>query len=216
MNLPRSALPKKRLPPSYDIHKHADSFERSPIEFHHLVTNLVPAQSKYRRAYTNLKPSYLRKPAIASKGRRQKTSRAPQYPGQRDQAMRPLFPASKTVSLCRFGCRGHAVSVCLFVDRHTPAEADLALSGQIVCRSGLMILVDGIEMGQARERDSRGAGHCRSGTAAHSRGRRDLCDELAVRPIEPPNCVSSQASVGARSADTIKAMQRDRKQRLDR
>jgi conjugative transfer signal peptidase TraF len=32
----------------------------------------------------------------------------------------------------------------------------LALPGQTVCRSGLTIAVDGIEMGQARERDSRG------------------------------------------------------------
>ena len=32
----------------------------------------------------------------------------------------------------------------------------LALPGQTVCRSGLIIAVDGIEMGQARERDSRG------------------------------------------------------------
>jgi hypothetical protein len=65
-NEPLSALPKKRLPPSYDIHKHADSLEISPIEFHHLVTNLAPAQCKYRRTYRNLKPAYLGKPAIAS------------------------------------------------------------------------------------------------------------------------------------------------------
>ncbi|WP_094193629.1 S26 family signal peptidase [Bradyrhizobium viridifuturi] len=32
----------------------------------------------------------------------------------------------------------------------------LALPGQIVCRHGLTITVDGIEMGDARERDSRG------------------------------------------------------------
>ncbi|WFU43547.1 S26 family signal peptidase [Bradyrhizobium sp. CB82] len=32
----------------------------------------------------------------------------------------------------------------------------LALPGQTVCRSGLTITVDSIEMGQARERDSRG------------------------------------------------------------
>jgi type IV secretory pathway protease TraF len=32
----------------------------------------------------------------------------------------------------------------------------LALQGQTVCRNGLIITVDSIEMGQARERDSRG------------------------------------------------------------
>ena len=32
----------------------------------------------------------------------------------------------------------------------------LALPGQTVCRKGLAIMVDGIEMGMARERDSRG------------------------------------------------------------
>ena len=32
----------------------------------------------------------------------------------------------------------------------------LALPGQTVCRSGLIIAVDRIEMGEARERDSRG------------------------------------------------------------
>ncbi|MET4121138.1 conjugative transfer signal peptidase TraF [Bradyrhizobium sp. JR1.5] len=32
----------------------------------------------------------------------------------------------------------------------------LALPGQTVCRTGLTIVVDGIEMGQARERDRRG------------------------------------------------------------
>ena len=32
----------------------------------------------------------------------------------------------------------------------------LALPGQTVCRKGLAIIVDGIEMGMARERDSRG------------------------------------------------------------
>jgi conjugative transfer signal peptidase TraF len=32
----------------------------------------------------------------------------------------------------------------------------LALPGQIVCRTGLTIVVDSIEMGQARERDGRG------------------------------------------------------------
>jgi hypothetical protein len=35
----------------------------------------------------------------------------------------------------------------------TLLKRTLALSGQIVCRSGLTILVDGIEMGQARKRD---------------------------------------------------------------
>ena len=32
----------------------------------------------------------------------------------------------------------------------------LALPGQTVCRKGLAIIVDGIEMGMAREQDSRG------------------------------------------------------------
>jgi len=42
----------------------------------------------------------------------------------------------------------------------------LALPGQTVCREGLAIMVDGIEMAMARERDSRGRPlpvwqHCR-------------------------------------------------------
>jgi hypothetical protein len=49
---------QKRLQASRDIHKHVDILEEHPVEFYDLPTSLGPVQSKYRRAYTNLKPLY--------------------------------------------------------------------------------------------------------------------------------------------------------------
>ena len=49
---------QKRLQASRDIHKHVDILEEHPVEFYGLPTSLGPVQSKYRRAYTNLKPFY--------------------------------------------------------------------------------------------------------------------------------------------------------------
>jgi conjugative transfer signal peptidase TraF len=55
----------------------------------------------------------------------------------------------------------HSLAAFLDVNDYLPTgipmlKRVLALRGQTVCRTGLIITVDSIEMGQARERDSRG------------------------------------------------------------
>jgi conjugative transfer signal peptidase TraF len=55
----------------------------------------------------------------------------------------------------------HPLAAFLDLNGYLPAgipmlKRVLALRGQTVCRNGLIITVDSIEMGQARERDSRG------------------------------------------------------------
>jgi type IV secretory pathway protease TraF len=55
----------------------------------------------------------------------------------------------------------HSLAAFLDLNGYLPAGVPmlkrvLALRGQTVCRNGLIITVDSIEMGQARERDSRG------------------------------------------------------------
>ena len=55
----------------------------------------------------------------------------------------------------------HPLAAFLDVNGYLPTgipmlKRVLALRGQTVCRNGLVITVDNIEMGQARERDSRG------------------------------------------------------------
>jgi type IV secretory pathway protease TraF len=57
----------------------------------------------------------------------------------------------------------------------------LALPGQTVCRTGHTITVDGVAMGDALDRDSRGPAAARLARLPRRRRRRSLPDELAVR-----------------------------------
>jgi len=60
----------------------------------------------------------------------------------------------------------------------------LALPGQTVCRTGLQIAVDGVDVGETRERDGRNRPSASSlAWMPRDRGSRCLCHELAVRGL---------------------------------
>jgi type IV secretory pathway protease TraF len=60
----------------------------------------------------------------------------------------------------------------------------LALPGQTVCRNGLKIAVDGVDVGETRERDGRNRPSASSlAWMPRDRGSRCLCHELAVRGL---------------------------------
>jgi type IV secretory pathway protease TraF len=70
-------------------------------------------------------------------------------------------PASSRSLISSLHCRPSRLPLCSpeagYLPRGVPLiKRVLALPGQTVCRKGLAIMVDGIEMGMARERDSRG------------------------------------------------------------